>query len=303
MTALRIWVPATTANLGAGFDVAAMALSIYNETTVRVAGNDRITIDGEGASELASAPENLIVRSIERRLAKTQERRPPLEITCHNGIPLGRGLGSSAAAIVTGLWIGEELSAVRIGTTEILNLAAEIEGHADNTSAALLGGWTLSLKGEQHLVVEQFPVPPRLSCVLFVPTYRTPTELARRILPGGYRRTDAVRQIARAALLGAALASGRLELLRLATEDSLHQPFRFPLYRGVPEIIDAALQAGAYGAAVSGAGPTTIAFTDHRQHHNVRDAMAARARALHVEGQCLLVAVDGKGLRSERLEV
>lgn len=302
MTALRIWVPATTANLGSGFDVAAMALTIYNETTVRVVDSDSITIHGEGESELADVSENLIVKSIERRLGKTQEWRPHLQITCHNGIPLGRGLGSSAAAIVTGLWIGEELSAVRIGTTEILELAAEIEGHADNTSAAILGGWTLSFKHEQHLVVEQFPVPPRLSCVLFMPTYRTPTEIARRILPGSYRRPDVVHQVGRAALLGAALASGRLELLRLATGDSLHQPFRFPLYRGVSEIIDAALEAGAYGAAVSGAGPTTIAFTDRHQHHNVRDAMAARAKDLHIEGQCLLTAVDERGLRSERLK-
>lgn len=292
-----IRAPASTANLGSGFDAVAIALELYNEIEARVDDIDRCDVSGDGADTLLAGAPNLVLVACNRLFASVDKVRPPLALHLRNGVPFGRGLGSSAAAIAAGLRLGEALLDTQLPDQVLLTLAARIEGHGDNTTAALLGGCTVGVDRGETVAAAKVELPERLRIVAFVPTYSVPTSAARAALPAQVPRADAVFNVGRAALLVAALQSGRTDLLAVAMDDRLHQPYRSSLYRGMTPILEAARQSGAYGAAVSGAGPSAAALTDVALAGRVAAAMESAARDEQVGGIAMVLRPDGLGAR------
>lgn len=256
-------VPASTANLGPGFDALALALSIYNylEVELRPAGSPlEITIQGQGAGELPLDEANLAFQALKKAFDYKKQALPALSLKLINNIPIARGLGSSAAATVGGLLAAQQLLDVPLSQEEILALALELEGHPDNISAALLGGLVISCgSGEKtHYLKTRFP--DSLKLVVAVPEFKLSTQQAREILPKTLSREQAVFNLSRTALLTAGFLTDDLSLLSVALEDKLHQPYRSSLVPGMPAVFEAAQKAGALGVALSGSGPSVIAF-------------------------------------------
>ncbi len=262
---INIRVPATTANLGPGFDCLGMALDLWNEVQFLPGGKPVVHVVGEGAHQLSTGRDNLVYKAAERYFQAAGLPVPLFSVSCQNQIPLARGLGSSSAAIVSGLLGASVISGNAIPDLEtVWHLAVEIEGHPDNVTPALFGGCQIVVKDQDTLVRAPVPVPATLWAVLFIPEAPMPTEKARGILSAQVSREDAVYNTGRVALLVNAFATGRLEDLRVATQDRLHQPARQQLMPGMRLLMRSALDAGALGAFLSGAGPTVLALTQDR---------------------------------------
>ncbi|MBI2916409.1 MAG: homoserine kinase [Chloroflexi bacterium] len=256
---LTVRVPATTANLGPGFDCLGLALDLHNTVSVEP-GPFGVRVTGQGETTLPRNRRNLVYRSMERVFDRLGSGIPDMRLTCHNEIPLTRGLGSSSAATVAGLVAGNALAGNALSQEDILTMAAELEGHPDNVTPALLGGCQVVVQTERGLVHAPVPLATDLIAVLFVPDFELRTSQARAVLPSVVPRGDAIYNVGRVALLVTALATGRGSLLREATRDRLHQPYRERLFPAMTRLFDAALEAGALGAFLSGAGPTVLAL-------------------------------------------
>lgn len=263
---IAIKIPATSANMGPGFDCLGIALDIWNTVAVQT-GARGFEISGYGADDLPRDSSNLVLASVERVFAELGEPIPDdLRVVCHNDIPTARGLGSSSAALIGGLMAGNALTGGRLSQDDLLRIAADVEGHPDNVAPALHGGMRIAaLEDDGAVVSASVPVPPELSAVLYIPAVPMPTEEARGLLGAEVPRADAVFNIARAALLVRAFAAGDLRHLRTATEDRLHQPARQTIFFPMNNIIRAALGAGALGAFLSGAGSTVLALAVEKE--------------------------------------
>ena len=262
---IAIKIPATSANMGAGFDCLGIALDIWNTVSVEI-GARGVEISGYGADDLPRDSSNMVLASAERVFAELGEPVPELRVVCHNDIPTARGLGSSSAALVGGLMAGNALSGGRLSKDDLLRIAASIEGHPDNVAPALYGGMRIAaLEDGGGVISAPVPVPDNLSAVLYIPSVPMPTEEARGLLGAEVPRADAVFNIARAALLVRAMATGDLRHLRTATEDRLHQPARQSVFFPMKNIIRAALGAGALGAFLSGAGSAVLALAVEKE--------------------------------------
>ncbi len=291
MSAVRVSAPATTANLGPGYDCLGMALDIWNTVEVEPLENGAtpsVTISGEGEGELEDGPENLVYRSMEFLYGELGRPMPALRVTCENEIPLARGLGSSAAAIAGGLAAANALSGGEFSARDLLEMAATIEGHPDNVAAAVMGGLQLVVtsagdSGDSTLYTVPVSVPSEIHAVLFIPDKRIATADARAVLPQQLSVPDAVHNMARVALLVAGMATNHPEYLTVATQDRLHQPYRQPLFPAMKLLMKAALDAGALGAFLSGSGSTVLALTKGREM-TVAYEMAEAARQACVEG-------------------
>lgn len=261
---LRVRVPATSANLGPGFDALGLALTLYDDVVVRVTDEPGLTVDvaGMGAASVARTGRHLVVSSMRKAFKALGARPRGLEVVCANRIPHGRGLGSSAAAIVAGVVAARGLLAggsERMDDDAALALAADIEGHPDNVAACLRGGLTIAWRRPQGAAALGVPVDPRLAPVAFVPGSSSSTKAARRLLPETVAHADAARNAGRAGLLVEALRS-RPDLLLDATEDLLHQPYRAPAMPRSAALVER-LRAAGIPAVISGAGPTVLALT------------------------------------------
>ncbi len=282
LSSVTVRAPATTANLGPGFDCLGMALDIWNVVRVRV-GPAAFEVRGEGAGELESGPGNLVYESFRMAFAEAGRPAPEVGIVCDNGIPVARGLGSSSAAVVAGLAAGNELMGGPIGRERLLHLASDLEGHADNAAAALLGGCRVVARDDGRPVTGAVAVPDGLEAVLFIPDAPMPTEEARALLPGVVSAEDAVYNMGRVGLLVAAFSSGDLSHLETATQDSLHQPYRSMIFPAMKNIFRSAMDAGALGVFLSGAGSTVLALTRGREV-TIGYEMADAAAKSGVEG-------------------
>ena len=296
MTAIRVVAPATTANLGPGYDCLGMALDIWNTVEVEPLPEGdapSVSVSGEGAGELEDGPENLVYRSMEFLYRELGRPMPPLRVQCNNEIPLARGLGSSAAAIAGGLAAANALANMNedgggFAARDLLEMAATIEGHPDNVAAAVMGGLQLVVTeaqdaGESTLYTVPVSVPAAIHAVLFIPETRIATSDARAVLPQQLSVADAVHNMARVALLVVGMATNHPEYLSVATQDRLHQPYRQPLFPAMKLLMKAALDAGALGAFLSGSGSTVLALTQGREM-TVAYEMAEAARQASVEG-------------------
>lgn len=260
---IRVQVPATTANLGPGFDTLGMALKLYNTVEMQLIPKGLvIEIFGDGASDIARNERNLVYRAAVKVFEQTGYQPSGLKIKLTNQIPLSRGLGSSAAAIVGGIVAANKLAGSKLSTETLLALATEMEGHPDNVAPALLGGIVVSAAVEGEVQWAKIQPPLGLKTVVAVPDFKLSTRSAREVLPGQVSLSDAVFNVSRTALLVAALCQGDLSKLSYAMEDRLHQNYRAALIPGMKKVLAAAKLAGAKGVVLSGAGPTVIALAD-----------------------------------------
>ena len=295
---VAVRVPATSANLGSGFDTAGLALAFYNEVRLRAADRDHVTVHGEGEGEIGLGDENFVLKAAHALFEEARCLRPSFCVELRNNIPLGRGLGSSAAASVGGLCAANALLDAPLTRDRLFELAVSIEGHGDNVAAALYGGFTLYVKAQGLCAPVRLSVSHHLRCVLFVPDERVPTSSARAVLPDMVPRSDATYNVGRAALLVAALHGGQISALKVAMEDRLHQTYRAALYPAAGPLIAAALSAGAAGSAVSGAGPTVLAIAEtYERVPGIEAALRGTAQALHLAGRTMIVGLDGRGAR------
>ena len=299
MHKVTVRVPATTANLGSGFDCLGMALDIYNTVTVERSSEFGISIAGEGRDSLPQGRDNLVARAIARLFEEIKQPMPPLLITCHNNIPLKRGLGSSAAAAVGGLVAANALCDQPLPSSRLLDLAWELEGHPDQVAPALYGGCQVTVRDGDTSVVAPVPVPPNLKAVLLIPDFEMPTQESRTALPQQISRADAVYNVGRAALLATALATGALQYLRVATQDRLHQPSRSTRFPAMQAIFEAALGAGALAVFLSGGGSSVLAFAQGREEH-IAEAMLKAAREVGAEGRTKITRPSLKGAHIDR---
>lgn len=256
---VRVSVPASVANLGPGFDALGLALDLFNVVEAEPGGEGvRVEMVGE-ARDLAPA-DNLVLRAIQQAFALAGTDLPPLRLRLTNRIPVGCGMGSSAAAIVAGVVVANALLGDPWPPEKLLALATELEGHPDNVAPALWGGLVVSCGSGDGVRWIRLDAPSELQAVLVIPEIVVPTREARRVLPESVPFGDAVFNVGRTALLVAALAGRRYDLLHEAMRDRLHQPYRAPLVPGLEDGLRAAERAGALGAALSGAGPGLVAF-------------------------------------------
>ena len=292
--------PATTANMGPGFDCLGMALDVWNTVRVeRSPGPLRIEVAGEGAGELPEDASNLVYRCFSLLFEGAGDPPPNVKITCDNRIPLGRGLGSSSAAAVAGLVAANEMRGDGLSQLELLELAARMEGHPDNAAPAIFGGCRIVAKDDDGaLLSAPVPVPDDLMAVLFVPDVPMPTHEARDLLPPEVSRADAIYNISRAALLVRALATGDLAHLDVATDDRLHQPARQAIFYPMRNIFRAARDAGALGVFLSGAGSSVLALTRGREY-TIGYEMADIAHKSGVGGSILVTKPTQKGAHLE----
>ena len=266
---ITIRIPATSANLGPGFDSLGLALDLWNETIFTLAIEYSVQVHGEGRERISSGENNLIIRSAQRLAELVGKRLPPFHVDCVNRIPLSSGLGSSAAAKLTGLLGANALLGKPLSKTEILDLATELEGHPDNVAPALLGGLVASMVQDGKVLAHRIHLednhdaPIHITVVL--PDFHLSTQQARAALPEQVTLKDAVHNISRSVLVTEAFRTGNLELLSKAMTDTLHQPYRLWLIPGGREAMDAAKESGASAAAISGAGPSIIAFSAKRE--------------------------------------
>ncbi len=256
---VRVRVPATSANLGPGFDALGLALGLYDDVVVRIADSGlHVDVAGEGAEDLPRDKRHLVVRAVRAAFDTLGGQPRGIEVVCANRIPQGRGLGSSASAIVAGITAARHLVLGGMTDEDVLALAAQLEGHPDNVAAALLGGSTIAWSGERGVRATRVELHPDLRAVVLVPNTRSSTAKARRMLPETVPHADAAWSAGRAALLVEAL-SRRPDLLLDATDDVLHQPYRAEAMPRTASLLQA-LRAKGVAAAVSGAGPTVIAL-------------------------------------------
>ncbi|MBD2778942.1 homoserine kinase [Iningainema tapete] len=302
-------VPATTANLGPGFDCIGAALTLYNEFKFTRHNEEgvKIAVTGAEAEKVKTDESNLLYQAFVKLYQYIGQAPPPVKMSINLGVPLARGLGSSATAIVGGLLGANFLAGEPLSRLQVMELAIALEGHPDNVVPALLGGCRLAATG---LGVE----PPRRQerqewevcevgwCnsvvpVVAIPDFELSTQEARRVLPSEVSRGDAIFNVAHLGLLLRGLESGNGDWLRAGLQDRLHEPFRRELIRGFDAVYSAAVAAGAYGLVISGAGPTLLALTDRSQQEAVRVAMAAAWQSEGVEVDVRSLSVDFHGSR------
>jgi len=294
---VELRVPASTSNIGPGFDTLGLALGIYNEFLFeRIEHGLELRFSGEGADLLARG-ESRTYKALARACRLLTIETPAVRITQHGAVPLARGLGSSATAALAGTVAGFLFAGREPAPAAVLDMALELEGHPDNLTPELVGGFTVSqvVDGRVHWL--RLHPPAGLSAVVLVPDRPLDTSLARQALPQSYSRADVVFNLGGVAMLVASLATGQLEHLALAMRDRVHQPYRAPLLPGMLEIIASAVDAGAPGAALSGSGSCIFAFARAGQERAIAAAMEAEAARHGLCSYSLFPPVDTLGLR------
>lgn len=291
---VRVTVPATSANLGPGFDSLGLALALRDEVQAEVIDSGlEVTVQGCGAEDVPRDESHLVVRAMRVAFTAMGAEPPGLALSCRNVIPHARGMGSSSSAIVAGLVVARALVAgggLLLDDETLLGLASDLEGHPDNVAPALKGGFTISGRDADGWYAVRAAVDPRVTTVAFIPASGVPTTVARGLLPDAVSHEQAATNSGRAALLVAALA-GRPECLLTATEDRLHQQYREPAMPGSLALLRE-LRVGGVPAVVSGAGPTVLALTDACSVEGLLERCPTGWQALHLE-------VDQQGARVE----
>jgi homoserine kinase len=301
---IRVKVPATSANLGSGFDSLGMALSLYNVfcvTDLLPKGEFRSDVIGEGARELTDAGANLVIQSYIAACRTWNVEEKGFCILSHNVIPLCRGLGSSAGAVVAGVLIADSLCRVGAPEAELLRVMTTIEGHPDNVAPCYLGGMTVSAWDGGELRYVRFQsLPSDMHVVVAVPDVRVRTKDAREALPNSVEFGDAVFNLGRAALLTAAWATGKWELLSWGMDDRLHQQYRARLFPGGDVIMDRVRDIpGCLGVAISGSGPSVIALVRGKPRR-VAEAMCATFSEYGVDSLFFVLEGNAGGARIDR---
>jgi homoserine kinase len=260
MRGLRLSLPATSANLGPGFDAAGLALSMRLTVEARVAPGFQVQATGRDAELCGALEHNLMLDTYRDVLTRAGAEVLPLHLKLHNEIPLGMGCGSSAAALLAGVALADHFGGLGMGDAGIVAEASRIEGHPDNVTACWYGGFTVSAESGDTVQVATFAGDPAWEMLLAVPPTSLATKKARALLPESYTKADAIFNVQRASLLVAAFAQGKLDLLATAMQDRMHQPYRAAACPLLKRLLPLMAEAEIAGVVLSGAGPSVLVF-------------------------------------------
>ncbi len=291
-------IPASTTNLGPGFDVLGLALQLYSTVTLEITGSKtEVIVSGVDVDKIPSSNEHIAFQAVETIYKKSGKSQPKgLKLTIANGIPAIRGLGGSGTAILGGLLTANLLCENPFSRSDLLNFASTLEGHPDNVAASLYGGLVISVQDDKHIHTIQLKCDPALYVVLAIPEFTLSTQKARNILPKTVDFSDAIYNISRSSLLVASIATGKLEMLSTAMNDKLHQPYRSTLIPGFDDVVEAALSTGALSIALSGAGPTIAAYClDNMQE--VGKSMQNVFKQHGIPSDILVIGTDVEGAK------
>jgi homoserine kinase len=297
---VRIRVPATSANVGPGFDCLGLALALYNDVEVSVSERLHIEIEGEGAQSIPRNGSNLLFKAYRRTMTKLGRHPENLSIRQINHIPSTRGLGSSSTAVVAGILAAQAIAGVSIPLEESLLIATQIEGHPDNVAPALYGGFVAAVGGTHDARALSFRAPHELVPVALIPPYELPTVKARAALPKNVSFADAVFNVSRASFLVAAMAKGDIDGLFSVLQDKLHQPYRAKLIQGFEDIL-ASCESFGCPAYLSGAGPTMMALC-RRAEVGVFSERIRGVLGRYGDFEILPLEVDNRGATVEHVE-
>lgn len=295
---IKVRIPATTANLGPGFDCLGLALGLYNHVEMAPSVKWQMEIQGEGMDNLSTSPDNLVWQAAIRLWKEAGVVPPVVKIMLHNQIPLSRGLGSSSAAIIGGLVAANSYLASPLSIEHLLDLATDMEGHPDNVAPALYGGLVASACEDSSVYARSLPLCSSLKFVACIPEFSLSTALARQALPSVVPHKDAVFNVSRAVLLVQALKHGDAEVLRFASADKLHQPYRQNLIPGFSDVCSNATAAGAAAVMLSGAGPTMLAITQSSDTNAICKAMEQGFASQGISSRAIELAPCNKGAHS-----
>ncbi len=300
VSSVTVIVPATTANLGPGFDCIGAALTLYNEFkfTRLEEGGLTIHVTGTEAERVQTDESNLLYQAFLKLYQYIEQTPPSVKMEIQLGVPLARGLGSSATAIVGGLIGANELAGTPVSELQVMELAIAMEGHPDNVVPALLGGCRLAATSDAGWEICDVPWHQDIIPVVAIPDFELSTKEARRVLPTQVSRADAIFNTAHLGLLLRGLQTGKGEWLRAALQDRLHQPYRQALISGYDAVNAAAVAAGAYGMVISGAGPTLLALADPTQSKAVEMAMLTAWQEAGITAVVRSLGVDTQGANS-----
>jgi homoserine kinase len=289
MDAVKVRIPATTANLGPGFDCLGLALTLYNRIEAHEEESLRIDVEGEGSGQIPTDASNLAYQAMKRAYEVAGRECKGFFIRQVNAVPFGRGLGSSAAAIVGGLVAANALMGNPLDKGQLLNIACSLEGHPDNVTPCLFGGLTAAVVEDSKVLYTRALPGERFRFAAIVPDFELPTKKARGALPESYTKHDAVQNIGRAVLMFAAMEQGRGNLLKAACKDNIHQPYRKAMIPGWDDVNACAIDSGALATFLSGAGPTVMAVFDYSDEGFMRrladglQGVAGNWKALRLE--------------------
>lgn len=292
---IRIDVPATSANLGSGFDSLGIALTMHNK--VWMEEWDEIDIKSVDDTVIPTDESNLIYWAAHHLYSQCGKKLPGLKIRQENNIPMARGLGSSSACIVAGILGANRLLGSPFTQSELINLAAKIEGHPDNTSPAISGGLVASAIEGERVYSVSVPVSEKIAFAVMIPPFELKTEKARKVLPDLYSRQDAVYNLSRSGLMTASLFSGNLENLRVAVQDKIHQPYRSGLIENYDNVFRLSYELGSLGTYVSGAGPTIISMVDASDNGFAESMASHLERKGIMDWRVLLLRADPNGAK------
>ncbi|SDD23395.1 homoserine kinase [Paenibacillus sp. UNCCL117] len=295
---VRVQVPASTANLGPGFDTLGMALNLYAWIEMSMAEETRFTLYGEQMQGIPTDKSNLLYEVAKLVFERAGLEAPELEIAMYSDIPLTRGLGSSASAIVGALAAANALIGGRFTDDELFQFATELEQHPDNVGASLFGGIVVAFwDGEraEHIRIEPHE---SIEVLVAIPHFQLATEKARGILPREQSLDNAVFNVGHSSVLVAAFCTGRLDMISRAMKDALHQPYRAPMVPGLSEILAEATEHGALGVALSGAGPTILALVDRdsQKKAELEAFMQGKLRSEGIDSTMLWLLPDKTGV-------
>jgi homoserine kinase len=292
-----IRVPATTANLGAGFDCIGAALGLYNEFKLTTIATESLVIAVRGleAARVNIDESNLAYQAFLKLYARIDRQPPVIQLEIELGVPLARGLGSSATAIVGGLLGANAIAGNPLSSTEVMQLAIEMEGHPDNVVPALIGGCRLAATARDGWAIADIPWHSSIVPVVAIPDFELSTSAARSVLPSEYTRADAIFNTAHLGLMLRGLETGNAEWLAAGLVDRIHQPYRQQLIPGYGDVERAVESAGGYGMVISGAGPTLLALASAERAEAVASAMAQAWATHNIRAQARSLAVDVRG--------
>ena len=295
MMQVTVTTPATSANLGPGFDCLGLALSLHHSVTFTVTNTAGLTITaaGEDAHKIPADDSNLVWQCAHILFERFNQYPSGLHIHQENEIPVGSGLGSSSTAVLAGLLRDQAVVGEPLTRAELMQIATDLEGHPDNVAPAVYGGLILGVKEAAGLLIEQIDIPP-MKVVVVLPDYNLPTTEARAAIPPTLSLQDAIFNSSRIALLIRALETANYELLSVAMQDRFHQPHRIPLIPGMAEAMAAATEVGAAAVALSGAGPSLIAFAPNK-HEHIGQAAGAAFKQQGLNSRRWILGIDRRG--------
>jgi homoserine kinase len=296
---VTVRVPATSANLGCGFDSLGLAVTLYDEYIFRQGNQVHVNVSGEALGDVPIGSDNLAIVAARRVAARVGSPFIHTQIDHISTIPISRGMGASGAAVVAGLSAANYLFGNRLSIKELLQLGIEIEGHPDNILPAFVGGLVVLSTKNDEVEWVRLECPSSLQIALAVPCLQITTNEARKVLPESVPFADAIHNISRAALFVAAIQNNRMDLLATGMEDRIHQPYRRALHPTMDKMIEAALAAGAAGAALSGSGSTVIAFCEANAHATAESMrLSCETTGIDCRGYVCSPALDGAQISS-----